>query len=90
MPARFVILVCLLLLAFFAAAQVAHVHPTDTDADHCQLCVALHSAAPVGVTASAIVAVQVEWVAPVFKAHTVFRPWHPDLFNRPPPADLEG
>jgi hypothetical protein len=81
-----VTLVCLVLLALLAFVQVAHVHPVDTDADHCPLCIVMHSAAPVAVAAAAIVLVQIETQTPVFEARTVTRYWHPQLFTRPPPA----
>jgi hypothetical protein len=78
--------VCLILLALLAVVQVAHVHSAESDADHCQLCIVLHSAAPVAMTATVVVLVQIESAAPVFKARTVVRFWHPQLFTRPPPA----
>ena len=78
-------MVCLLLLALLAVAQVAHVHAVDTDADHCPLCIVMHAAAPVAVAAAVVVLVEVERATPVFEAHTVSRPWHPSLFTRPPP-----
>jgi hypothetical protein len=83
-------LVCLVLLTFLAVVQVAHVHPLETDADHCPLCIAMHTAAPVAVTAAEVVLVQVESPAPIFEAHTVTRPWHPTLFTRPPPDGFQG
>ena len=83
-------LVCLVLLALLAVAQVAHVHQVDTDADHCPLCIVMHSAAPVAATAAIVVLVQVESAAPVFEAHTVTRHWHPKLFTRPPPNGFQG
>jgi hypothetical protein len=83
-------LVCLVLLALLAVVQVAHVHPVDTDADHCPLCIAMHSAAPVAVAAAVVVLVQVERPAPIFEVHTVTRPWHPTLFTRPPPDGFQG
>ena len=82
--------VCLILLTLLAVAQVAHVHQVDTDADHCPLCIVMHSAAPVAVTAAVVVLVQVESAAPVFEARTVTRHRHPKLFTRPPPNCLEG
>ena len=45
-------IVCLLLLALLTVVQVAHVHSVETAADHCPLCIAMHSAAPVAVTAA--------------------------------------
>lgn len=78
--------VCLVLLALLTVVQVAHVHPVETDADHCPLCIVMHTAAPVAVTAAVVVLVQFESATPVFKARTVVRFWHPQLFTRPPPA----
>jgi hypothetical protein len=77
--------VCLLLLALLTVVQVAHVHPLDTDADHCPLCILLHSAAPLAVAAAIIVMVQIETRTPVYEARAVTRYWHPQLFTRPPP-----
>ncbi len=79
-------IVCLALLALLAVVQVAHVHPYDSDADHCPLCTVLHSAAPVAVTAAVIFLVQVGAPAPVTEVRAVLRLWHPALFTRPPPA----
>ena len=55
-----VTVVCLVLLALLAVVQVAHMHPLDSDADHCPLCIAMHTAAPVAVTAAVVVMVQIE------------------------------
>jgi hypothetical protein len=83
-------LVCLVLLALLTVVQVTHVHPVETAADHCPLCIVMHSAAPVSVTAAVVVLVQIEGPAPVFETHTVTRYWHPQLFTRPPPDSLLG
>jgi hypothetical protein len=83
-------LVCLVLLTLLAVAQVAHVHPLETDTDHCPLCIAMHTAAPVAVTAAAVVLVHIESAAPIFEARTVTRYWHPQLFTRPPPDGFQG
>jgi hypothetical protein len=83
-------LVCLLLLVLLAVAQVAHVHPVDTDADHCPLCIAMHSAAPVAVAPAVVVLVEVERAAPVYEPLSITRHWHPQLFTRPPPEGLQG
>jgi adenosylmethionine-8-amino-7-oxononanoate aminotransferase len=83
-------MVCLVLLTLLAVVQVAHVHPVDTDADHCLLCIAMHSAAPVAAAAAVVVLVKFERTAPVYKAHTISRYWHPQLFTRPPPDGLQG
>ncbi len=78
--------VCLLLVALFAVVQVAHVHPLETDADHCTLCIVMHSAAPVAVAAAIVVLVQIETRTLVYEPRTITRYWHPQLFTRPPPA----
>ena len=78
--------VCLALLALLTVVQVAHMHPLDSDADHCPLCIVMHTAAPVAAMAAVIVLVQVERAAQVFAPHTIIRHWHPKLFTRPPPA----
>jgi len=85
-----VTVVCLFLLTLLAVVQVVHVHPVDADADHCPLCIVMHTAAPVAVTAAVVILVEIEAPAPVFEAHTVSRPWHPQLFIRPPPNGLQG
>jgi hypothetical protein len=79
--------VCLLLLTLVTFVQVAHVHPSAADADHCPICVVMHSAAPVAVVAAAIVFVRASVPVPVPVLHTVVRPWHCTMFNRPPPTE---
>jgi hypothetical protein len=79
-------LVCLLLLAVFMLVQVAHTHPFATDADHCPICVVMHSAAPVAVVAAILVRTQAASPVPAPVVHSVVRPWHFELFNRPPPS----
>jgi hypothetical protein len=79
-------LLCLALLTLLAVIQVAHVHPLDSDPDHCALCVAMHSAAPVAVVADPVVLVRFETIVPVYVARSAVRYWHPKLFTRPPPA----
>jgi len=80
-----VTVVCLILLALLTVVQVAHVHPVDTDADHCPLCIMLHSAAPIAVAAAVVVLVQIETRAPVYEACAITRCWQSQLFIRPPP-----
>lgn len=82
-----VTVLCLLLLLLLAFGQVAHIHANSTDADHCPLCVVLHSVAPVTV-AAAIIIVLVQLGSPVLLQEVphVVRPWHPTLFTRPPPC----
>jgi len=79
-------LVCLVLLALLAVVQVAHIHPLDNDADHCQLCIAMHSAVPVAVLAAAVILVRIGNSAPVAEARVIVRHWQPKLYTRPPPA----
>lgn len=79
-------LLCLALLAMVAVFQVAHVHPLDSDPDHCSLCIAMHSAVPVAIAAAIEVLVGIGSPAPVVEAREVVRYWQPKLFIRPPPA----
>lgn len=79
--------VCLLLLTLVTFVQVAHAHPAAADADHCPICVVMHSAAPVAVVAAAIIFVRASVPVPVPVLHTVVRPWHCTMFNRPPPTE---
>ena len=78
--------VCLLLLALITVVQVAHTHQLESDADHCPLCIVMHSAAPVAVMAAVVVLVKVGTPEPVFEPLEVARHRHPKLFTRPPPS----
>jgi len=78
--------VCLVLLALLAVVQVAHVHPTDGNSDHCPLCIVMHAVAPVATTAAVILLVQVGTPASAFETRAIIRTWHPTLFTRPPPV----
>jgi hypothetical protein len=84
--ARGASLLCLLLLTLVTFVQVVHVHPAAADGDNCPICVVMHSAAPVAPVAAAIVFVRASATVPVPVLHSVVRPWHCTLFNRPPPA----
>lgn len=79
-------MLCLILLALLAVAQVAHSHPLQSDADHCPLCIVMHTAAPVAVAAAAIVLVRIGGITPVFEPCPAPRHRHPKLYTRPPPA----
>ena len=81
-------MLCLVLLTLLTVVQVAHMHPLESDADHCSLCIAMHSAAPVAVMAAAVVLVRMGRPAPVVEARPVARHWHPKLYTRPPPAGV--
>jgi hypothetical protein len=81
-------MLCLVLLTLLAVVQVAHMHPLESDADHCSLCIAMHSAAPVAVMAAAVVLVRMGSPAPAAEARAVVRHWHPKLYTRPPPTGV--
>ncbi len=83
---RVVTVLCLVLLALLTVAQVAHVHADETAADHCPLCISMHSAAPVVEAQVAAVLVQVGISAPLVETKTVVRHHDSKLFIRPPPA----
>jgi len=79
--------VCLVLLALLAVAQVTHVHAVGGDADHCPLCVVMHSVVPFVVLVTAVVLVRIGTAAlSLLEFFTIIRYWHPTLFTRPPPA----
>jgi hypothetical protein len=77
---------CLVLLAMLAVAQVAHLHATDADADHCQLCIVMHTAVPAVAAAAIIVMVQLGALAPTAEPIFVLRKRETRLFIRPPPV----
>lgn len=76
---------CLVLIALLTVAQVAHLHSTATDADHCPLCIVMHTAAPVAVAAPVIVIVQLGPSAPLAEPIVIARQPQSRLFIRPPP-----
>jgi uncharacterized membrane protein YqhA len=79
--------VCLVLLALLAVAQVTHVHVIGSDADHCQLCVVMHSAVPFVVMVTAVVLVRIGTSALFLReSYAIIRYWHPTLITRPPPV----
>lgn len=83
-----VAILCVALLCLLAAVQVLHFHSDQTIADHCPICVSIHSAAPLAaVVVAAIVLVQIGRSAPVLEPRTVVIRRHIRLFTRPPPAD---
>lgn len=80
-------IVCLILLALLTVVQVTHVHAVGTDADHCQLCIVIHSVVPLLVLVTALLLVRMRLAAPVLdEIRPLTRYWHPDLFTRPPPS----
>jgi TRAP-type C4-dicarboxylate transport system permease small subunit len=81
-----VVLVCLALLALLTFIQVAHVHSVNTDADHCPICVALHTAAPLALAAAIIVLIEMEAFVPLVEVRPIRTQWQRQLFIRPPPS----
>jgi hypothetical protein len=73
-------------LALLVTVQVAHNHVTESDADHCSLCIALHSAAPIAVMAAVVVMVKAGATVQLAEARTVTRYWNPKFYTRPPPG----
>jgi uncharacterized membrane protein YqhA len=85
-----VTIVCLILLSLLAVAQVTHLHATDSDADHCPLCIMMHSAAPVAIAAAVVVLVQIGVQIVPVEERAAVRYWHSTLYIRPPPSGLQG
>ncbi len=82
-----VALVCVALLCLLAAVQVAHFHADQTLADHCPICVSIHSAAPLAAAAvAAILLVEIGRSTPVLEPHRIVLRWTSRLYTRPPPA----
>ena len=81
-----VAVVCLVLLALVVVGQVAHFHPNQSDADHCQLCIVMHTVVPVAATAAVIIIVQLGASTPQAEPIVVARQRQIRLFIRPPPA----
>ena len=80
-----VAVLCLILLATLSVAQVTHLHPSQSDADHCQLCIAMHTVAPVATAAAIIIIVQLGASTPQAEPIVVARQRQIRLFIRPPP-----
>ena len=81
-----VVVVCLALLALLTVIQVAHIHQVNTDADHCPLCIVLHTAAPVAAAVAAIILVQIESLSAVLEVRPLLGNCLRQLFIRPPPC----
>jgi hypothetical protein len=79
--------VCLVLLMLLAVVHVAFAHSVDTDADHCQICIVMHTVVPFLVMMVAARLVRIASAPPApFEIHAIVRYWHPTLFTRPPPV----
>ena len=80
-----VAVLCLALLATLAFAQVAHLHSSAADSDHCQLCAVMHTVAPVAAFTAAIVLVQLGAFTPQGEPILLARQRVLRLSIRPPP-----
>jgi hypothetical protein len=81
-----VVALCLLLVVLLFAMLAVHQHPFGADSDHCQLCVALHSAAPIALCVAEIVLVLLGLSALAVRRDTFLRPCLDQHNPRPPPA----
>jgi len=81
-----VAVLCLVLLAMLVVAQVTHLHPDQSDAAHCQLCIVMHMVVPVAASAAVIVIVQLGVSTPLADPIYVARHRHIRLYIRPPPV----
>lgn len=84
---RVMISVCLVVLMLLALVHVADAHSATNDADHCPLCIVMHTVTPFVIMAVAMILVRIGTQAPeFFETRAITRYWHPNLFTRPPPA----
>jgi len=81
-----VALLCLVLLAMLTVAQVTHLHPDQSDADHCPLCIVMHTVVPVAAAAAIILIVQLGASTPQAEPIVIARHRQIRLFIRPPPV----
>jgi len=79
--------VCLVLLVLLAVIQVAHVHASDGEADHCSLCAVMQSDMSIVIMLVTAVLVRIGTpAAAILEVRAITRYWHPTLFTRPPPT----
>jgi hypothetical protein len=82
-----VAVLCLLLLALVAFAQVAHTHSNPSDSDHCAVCVVLHTVVPAALAFAAIILIPLGRSNQILKpAAIAHRRRTSSFFIRPPPA----
>ncbi len=77
--------VCLALLALLSLMLIPHVHQAAAETDHCALCITMHAAITFTAAIFLVLLVQLGISTPVLKTARIFRPWHAQLFIRPPP-----
>lgn len=85
---RLTAIACALMLVFASTLQVAHSHADERASDHCQICLAIHSAMPArAVAAQVIFTSTLEFVAsPVASVPPRF--WISPFANGPPALKL--
>lgn len=82
-----VAVVCLILFTLLTVAQVMHVHACESDAGHCNLCIAVHSVVPVAILLIVVLLIRIESMLPTnLEIRAITRFWHRALFMRPPPS----
>ena len=80
------IALCLVLLLLLTVVHAAQAHALASDADHCPVCVAMHSVLPLLIMLVAILLIRLRVAALTLdEVRVIIRYWHPDLFTRPPP-----
>ncbi len=77
--------VCIALLALLSLMLIPHVHQAASETDHCALCMTMHAAITFTAAIFLILLCQLGVSAPVLQTAGIFRPWHAQLFIRPPP-----
>lgn len=81
-----VAVLCLFLLALLAVVQVAHFHSDPGVADHCPLCITMHSVVPALAIAAAVILIQIGLSSPTVETPLVVIRHYSNLFTRPPPS----
>lgn len=78
-------LICLVLVVLLTTIQVAHIHPLNSDASHCPLCIVMHTAKPATPATAAVALVALGMLAPEPRVRLIALQQHPSFFIRPPP-----
>ena len=84
---RFVAVLCVLLFVCAATVQIAHAHPFTKSQEHCQICMAIHSAMPATSGAAAVSFGIAQTLVTAFVSDSPARFWSYSLANRPPPFE---
>jgi hypothetical protein len=84
---RMAIAVCLVVVVLLAMVHAADGHSDVSSADHCPICLVMHSVVPFLIIAVVMALIRIGTRAPeLLEIWPVIRYWHPNLFTRPPPA----